>query len=274
VWILDFYQLMLILLATLRLGSVGGRNLRMVWGRETLWWATHITWVTALGCLTKRSRPNSKANGLAMLKHLFPLFWAQKLSNIGTVGTRMGDRLMGLCSSPGKWLISCWPGGPVLYHTVRQWSKYMHCTHAYQSIAQTRMHLRSGVLGGRKSGCQALDQGVYIIRWDFNDYFMFLRVQLAPCRGRWCWKLAKIKLGLRTYWNCYMDVYSHPLEAHKIIWYFASLLHYYFLSFDTCKILKLLFCFLLILNWKTEQLPVKFTKPSVKKSENFLAQKW
>jgi hypothetical protein len=117
-------------------------------------------------------------------------------------------------------------------------------------------------------------QGVYIIRWDFNDYFMFHRVQLAPCRGCSCWKLAKIKLGLWTYWRCYMDVYSNPFEAHKIIWYFASLLHYYFLSFDTCKILT--FCFVLFwfLFWKTEQLPVKFTKPSVKKSENFLAQKW
>jgi hypothetical protein len=36
--------------------------------------ATHITWVSALGGLTIRSRPNSKANGLTMLKHLFPLF--------------------------------------------------------------------------------------------------------------------------------------------------------------------------------------------------------
>jgi hypothetical protein len=29
--------------------------------------------VSALSCLTLRSRPNSKANGLAMLKYLFPL---------------------------------------------------------------------------------------------------------------------------------------------------------------------------------------------------------
>jgi hypothetical protein len=71
----------------------------MVWGWVTLCWATHITWVSAMGCLTIRSRPNSKANGVVMLKHLFPLFWAQKLSNIGTVSTWMGDRLMGLCSS-------------------------------------------------------------------------------------------------------------------------------------------------------------------------------
>jgi hypothetical protein len=50
-----------------------GRKLRMVWGRVTLCRATHNTWVSALGCLTIRSRTNSKANGLAMLKHLFPL---------------------------------------------------------------------------------------------------------------------------------------------------------------------------------------------------------
>jgi hypothetical protein len=30
--------------------------------------------VSALGCLIIQCRPNSKANGLAMLKHLFPLF--------------------------------------------------------------------------------------------------------------------------------------------------------------------------------------------------------
>jgi hypothetical protein len=42
--------------------------------RVTLCRATHITWVSALGCLTIRSRPNSKSNGLTMLKHLFPLF--------------------------------------------------------------------------------------------------------------------------------------------------------------------------------------------------------
>jgi hypothetical protein len=53
---------------------LGGRNLRMVWGRLTLCRAAHITCVSALGCLTIRSRPNSKANGLTMLKHLFPLF--------------------------------------------------------------------------------------------------------------------------------------------------------------------------------------------------------
>jgi hypothetical protein len=78
------------------------------------------------------------------------------------------------------------------------------------------------------------DQGVYIIRWDFNDYFMFHRVQLAPCRGRWCWKLAKFKLGSRTYWSCYMAVYSYSLVVHKIIRYLALLLHY-FLSFNTYK---------------------------------------
>jgi hypothetical protein len=44
----------------------------MVWGRVTFCRATHITWVSAQGFLTIRSRPNSKANGLAMLKHLFP----------------------------------------------------------------------------------------------------------------------------------------------------------------------------------------------------------
>jgi hypothetical protein len=66
------------------------------------------------------SRPNSKANGLAMLKHLFSLFWAQKLSNIRTVGTWM------------------------LYHTVRQ------CiSHRLYKAMHTHMHLRSGVLGGR-----------------------------------------------------------------------------------------------------------------------------
>jgi hypothetical protein len=53
---------------------MGGQNLRMVCGRVTLCWATDITWVSALGCLIIHCKPNSKANGLAMLKHLFPLF--------------------------------------------------------------------------------------------------------------------------------------------------------------------------------------------------------
>jgi hypothetical protein len=45
----------------------------------------------------------------------------------------------------------------------------------------------------------------------------FIGFNWHPAEGADVGKLAKIKLGLRTYWNCYMDVYSNPLEAHKII---------------------------------------------------------
>jgi hypothetical protein len=38
-------------------------------------------------------------------------------------------------------------------------------------------------------------QGVYIIRWDFNVDFVFRRVQWLHTRGRWCRKMAKINLN-------------------------------------------------------------------------------
>jgi hypothetical protein len=31
------------------------------------------------------------------------------------------------------------------------------------------------------AGC--IEQGVYIIRWDFDEDFLFYRVQFAPCRA-------------------------------------------------------------------------------------------
>jgi hypothetical protein len=51
---------------------------------------TCVTWVSALGCLIIQCRPNSKANGLAMLKHLFHLFeYRSKAAlGVGTVSTR------------------------------------------------------------------------------------------------------------------------------------------------------------------------------------------
>jgi hypothetical protein len=39
----------------------------MIWGWVTWCRATHITWVSPLGCLIIQCRPNYKANGLAML---------------------------------------------------------------------------------------------------------------------------------------------------------------------------------------------------------------
>jgi hypothetical protein len=87
------------------------------WGRVTLCRATHITWVSTLGCLTIRSRSNSKANGLAMLKHLFPLFEYRSEAT-------SGQSVLGwfvYILSPRELLNSCWL--PVLYHIVRQWSR-------------------------------------------------------------------------------------------------------------------------------------------------------
>jgi hypothetical protein len=77
----------------------------MVWGRVTLCRATHITWVSALGCLTIQRRPNSKANCLTMLKHLFPLF---EYRSEATSGQLVLGWVTALCDIPlqGKMLIA------------------------------------------------------------------------------------------------------------------------------------------------------------------------
>jgi hypothetical protein len=62
---------------------LGGLNLRIVLGRVTLCRATHITLVSALGCLIIQCRPNSKANVLVMLNHLFPLFEYRSQAALG-----------------------------------------------------------------------------------------------------------------------------------------------------------------------------------------------
>jgi hypothetical protein len=101
----------------------------MVWGRVTLCRATHITWVSALGCLIIHCRPNSKANGLAMLKHLFPLLEYRSEATSGHDSQYLdGWPPYGLVFilSPRKQLNSCWL--PVLYHIciVRNWSNALH----------------------------------------------------------------------------------------------------------------------------------------------------
>jgi hypothetical protein len=103
----------------------------MVWGRVTLCRATHITWASALGCLTIRSRPNSKANSLTMLKHLFPLFRVQRCSNIGTVSTWMGDRLEWYPYSRKNADCSCWPS--VVSHCEEM---IYTCTYSVMRILQ------------------------------------------------------------------------------------------------------------------------------------------
>ena len=63
------------------------------------------------------SRPNSQANGLAMLKTPVPLDHGLQLTS--------GPSVIGWVTAQSHpyvqlQLICCWPGGPVLYHTVRQ----------------------------------------------------------------------------------------------------------------------------------------------------------
>jgi hypothetical protein len=57
-------------------------------------------------------------------------------------------------------------------------------------------------------------------------------------------KLQKFESKMRTYWSCYMAVFSNSPIDDNIIRYLALrslLLHDYFLSFDTYKYLT--FCF-------------------------------
>jgi hypothetical protein len=74
-----------------------------------------IIW-SELGCLTIRSRPNSKSNGLTMLKHLFPLYeyrgeatsgqsvlgWVTALSDIPLQGKML------IAAVGYRWCITSW----------------------------------------------------------------------------------------------------------------------------------------------------------------------
>jgi hypothetical protein len=116
-----------------------------------------------------------------MLKHLFPLFWAQKLSNIGTVGTWMGARLMGLCSSylQGK----SWSAvGQADRCCITPWGNDPNAciAHTLTKALYTCMHLRSGVLGGRKSGCQALDKARHSCTRLSRQYALQITFSLGP----------------------------------------------------------------------------------------------
>jgi hypothetical protein len=58
---------------------------------------------------------------------LVPSIWVQKWSNIGTVSTWMGDRLEWYPPPRKNADYSCWL--PVLYHIVRNWSKFARAPH-------------------------------------------------------------------------------------------------------------------------------------------------
>jgi hypothetical protein len=124
----------------------------------------------------------------------------------------------------------CWWrswGGPLFWQAVSWWHggsrekrrKNRKCT----QFSYALLYFVYSTGCSNKRGTRF--QGVYIIRWDFNEDFMFQRVQFPLDRGRWCRKMTKINLKCRTYWSCYMAVNSNSLEAHQIIGYFVLLLH-------------------------------------------------
>jgi hypothetical protein len=98
-WLVKFHETPHI--AARRLGSVAGPVIQAT-GRSEFedglgsgdfvsGYSYHMSVRTRLSDHTKQTKFQSQRP--SMLKHLFPLFWVQKCSNIGTVSTWMGDRL-------------------------------------------------------------------------------------------------------------------------------------------------------------------------------------
>jgi hypothetical protein len=77
-----------------------------------------------------------------------PSIWVQKWSNIGTVSTWMGDRLEWYPPPRKNADCSCWL--PVLYHIVRNWSKFVRAPHLYIAFIyqndSCQLHLKTPCL--------------------------------------------------------------------------------------------------------------------------------
>jgi hypothetical protein len=92
-------------------------------------------------------------------------------------------------------------------------------------------------------------QGVYIIRWDFNDFFyvscFFPLRKISATMGALQSQNGKNQVKIEDlHGGCYVAVFSNSPIDDNILIYLALrslLFHNYFLSFDTCK--KFTFCF-------------------------------